>query len=88
MNSSAPIFQYCHADVVYRGTQSASLPDHNMDKHQIYLAVGAAKQPIFSVSKKKEGTNNTRNSSADSGVQSDAKPHATGNFRKMCLCGL
>lgn len=88
MNSSVPIFQYRHADVIYRGMQSASLPDHNMDKHQIYLAVGAVKQPISSVSKKKERTNNVRNSSADSWVQRDAKPHTTGNFKKMCLCGL
>lgn len=88
MKSSAPIFHYRCADVLYRSVQPASLLDRNMDKYQIYLIAGAAKQPISSVSKKKEGTNNARNYSTHSWVQSDVKTHTSGNFGKTCLCGL
>lgn len=88
MNSSVPIFHYHCADVLYRSVQPASLLDRNMDKYQIYLIAGAVKQPISSVSKKKEGTNNARNYSTHSWVQSDAKTQTSGNFGKTCLCGL
>lgn len=85
MNNSVPLFHYYPADILYTGLQPASLLDHNMDQHAIYLTMKAMKQPISSISKKKEWVSDARNYSTSLWVQSDAKPQTSGNLKKVLV---